>query len=89
MNGHAHLLYALNIAVRTAPDASVKALKYAAAVERSLCEKLCADVNYSGLICKNPFHLEWLVMFGAGAFRSLQSIAAPSRSTSKTSQNCA
>ncbi|KNN02148.1 plasmid replication protein, partial [Salmonella enterica subsp. enterica serovar Hadar] len=50
------------IAVRTAPDASVKALKYAAAVERSLCEKLCADVNYSGLICKNPFHLEWLVM---------------------------
>ena len=62
VNGHAHLLYALNIAVRTAPDASVKALKYAAAVERSLCEKLCADVNYSGLICKNPFHLEWLVM---------------------------
>lgn len=56
VNGHAHLLYALNIAVRTAPDASVKALKYAAAVERSLCEKLCADVNYSGLICKNPFH---------------------------------
>ncbi|WP_192841566.1 replication initiation protein, partial [Escherichia coli] len=30
--------------------------------ERSLCEKLCADVNYSGLICKNPFHLEWQVM---------------------------
>ncbi|GAB0147138.1 hypothetical protein EsHS_00007515, partial [Epichloe bromicola] len=62
VNGHAHLLYALNIAVRTAPDASVKALKYAAAIERSLCEKLCADVNYSGLICKNPFHLEWQVM---------------------------
>ncbi|MCZ5921676.1 replication initiation protein, partial [Escherichia coli] len=34
----------------------------AAAIERSLCEKLCADVNYSGLICKNPFHLEWQVM---------------------------
>ncbi len=62
MNGHAHLLYALNIAVRTAPDASVKALKYAAAIERALCEKLDADVNYSGLICKNPFHLEWQVM---------------------------
>ncbi|EPW0363307.1 replication initiation protein, partial [Shigella flexneri] len=46
----------------TAPDASVKALKYAAAIERALCEKLGADVNYSGLICKNPFHLEWLVM---------------------------
>ncbi|EFG8321033.1 plasmid replication protein, partial [Escherichia coli] len=61
-NGHAHLLYALNLAVRTAPDASVKALKYAAAIERALCEKLDADVNYSGLICKNPFHLEWQVM---------------------------
>ncbi|EPU2725273.1 replication initiation protein [Escherichia coli] len=62
VNGHAHLLYALNIAVRTAPDASVKALKYAAAIERALCEKLGADVNYCGLICKNPFHLEWQVM---------------------------
>ncbi|MGK3681388.1 replication initiation protein, partial [Escherichia coli] len=38
------------------------ALKYAAAIERALCEKLGADVNYSGLICKNPFHLEWQVM---------------------------
>ena len=49
---------------RNAPalDSSVKALKYVAAIERSLCEKLCADVNYSGLICKNPFHLEWQVM---------------------------
>ncbi|MFY3412203.1 MULTISPECIES: replication initiation protein, partial [Enterobacteriaceae] len=62
VNGHAHLLYALNLAVRTAPDASVKVLKYAAAIERALCEKLDADVNYSGLICKNPFHLEWQVM---------------------------
>ena len=43
VNGHAHLLYALNIAVRTAPDSSVKALKYAAAIERALCEKLDAD----------------------------------------------
>ncbi|WP_309353613.1 replication initiation protein, partial [Shigella flexneri] len=62
MNGTAHLRYALNMAARTADDASVKALKYAAAVERSLCEKLCADVNYSGQICKNPFRLKWLVM---------------------------
>ncbi|ENS2176491.1 replication initiation protein, partial [Shigella sonnei] len=60
-NGHAHLLYALWLPVRTAPDASASALKYAAAIERSLCEKLGADVNYSGLICKNPFHREWQV----------------------------
>ncbi|NHW82923.1 Rep protein [Escherichia coli] len=28
-------------------------------MERALCEKLGADVNYSGLICKNPCHPEW------------------------------
>ena len=61
-NGHAHLLYALTLPVRTAPDASASALKYAAAIERALCEKLGADVNYSGLICKNPFHQEWQVV---------------------------
>ncbi|NYY81011.1 hypothetical protein DMI65_04250 [Escherichia coli] len=30
-------------------------------MERSLCEKLCADVNYSGLICKIR-STEWQVM---------------------------
>ncbi|EAV2605866.1 plasmid replication protein [Salmonella enterica] len=60
-NGHAHLLYALQTAVRTAPDGSIKALKYAASVERGLCSKLRADVNYSGLICKNPLNLHWQV----------------------------
>ena len=52
-NGHAHLLYALKTAVRTAPDGKMKPLKYAAAVERALCQKLDADTGYSGLICKN------------------------------------
>ena len=61
-NGHAHLLYALTLPVRTAPDSSASALKYAAVIERALCEKLGADVNYSGLICKNPFHQEWQVV---------------------------
>lgn len=61
-NGHAHLLYALTLPVRTAPDASASALKYAAVIERALCKKLGADVNYSGLICKNPFHQEWQVV---------------------------
>lgn len=60
-NGHAHLLYALQTPVRTAPEASLKALKYAAAVEHGLCKKLQADVNYSGLICKNPYHSHWQV----------------------------
>ncbi len=46
VNGHAHLRTALNIAVRTAPAASVKAVQFAEAVARSLCETLCADVSY-------------------------------------------
>jgi len=60
-NGHAHLLYALKTAVRTAPDGKIKPLKYAAAVESALREKLGADVGYSGLICKNPNHENWQI----------------------------
>jgi len=60
-NGHAHLLYALKTAVRTAPDGKIKPLKYAAAVESALREKLDADVGYSGLICKNPNHENWQI----------------------------
>lgn len=59
VNGHAHLLYGLQTAVRTAPDASLKALTYAAAVERGLCARLDADPNYSGLLCKNPLNAHW------------------------------
>ncbi|EKO1959985.1 replication initiation protein [Salmonella enterica] len=60
-NGHAHLLYGLNTAIRTAPDGSLRALNYAAAVERGLCDKLQADADYSGLICKNPLNAFWQV----------------------------
>ena len=60
-NGHAHLIYCLETSIRTAPDASLKPLKYAAAVERALCHALDADVRYSGLICKNPLNAHWQV----------------------------
>jgi len=58
-NGHAHLIYGLETSVRTAPDGSSKALRYAAAIEGALCRKLNADANYGGLICKNPLHEKW------------------------------
>lgn len=60
-NGHAHLIYGLEIPVRTAPDGSSKALRYAAAVESALSAKLGADEGYTGLICKNPLNPHWLV----------------------------
>ena len=60
-NGHAHAIYILEIPVRKAPDAVLKPLRYAAAVEYALCEKLQADYGYAGLICKNPLHNYWIV----------------------------
>lgn len=60
-NGHAHLIYGLEIPIRTAPDGSSAALRYAAAVEHALQKKLGADASYSGLICKNPLHPFWQV----------------------------
>lgn len=60
-NGHAHLIYGLEIPIRTAPDGSSAALRYAAAVEHALQQKLGADASYSGLICKNPLHPFWQV----------------------------
>ncbi len=60
-NGHAHLLYALETPVRTAPDGKMKPLRYAAAVENALRKKLEADTGYSGLICKNPNHGHWKI----------------------------
>lgn len=60
-NGHAHLLYGLEVPVRKAPEAQLKPLRYAAAVEYALCTKLDADYGYAGLIVKNPLHKHWKV----------------------------
>jgi len=60
-NGHAHLIYGLEIPIRTAPDGSSKALRYAAAIESALGAKLGADEGYTGLICKNPLNPHWFV----------------------------
>lgn len=60
-NGHAHLIYGLDVAVRTAPDAKSGPLRYAAAVDCALRALLGADEDYAGLICKNPLHPHWRV----------------------------
>lgn len=62
-NGHAHLLYALETSIRTAPDGKMKPLRYAVAVENALRKKLGDDTGYwySGLICKNPNHSYWKI----------------------------
>ena len=60
-NGHAHLLYGLVVAVRTAPDGRVAPLRYAAAVEGSLMRLLGADAGFAGLVVQNPCHTAWNV----------------------------
>lgn len=60
-NGHAHLIYGLEVAVRTAPDGKLGPLRYAAAVDCAIRAVLDADEGYAGLICKNPLHPFWRV----------------------------
>ena len=59
-NGHAHLFYGLKTPARTAEGSSIKALRYAAAIQSALREVLGADPGYAGFICKNPFHPCWI-----------------------------
>lgn len=58
-NHHGHLIYGLEIPVRTATDGKPEPLRYAAAIEAALCDVLGADLAYAGLICKNPLHGYW------------------------------
>ena len=62
-NGHAHLCYKLEIPLCTSEFGSQKAIAYASKVQAGLANKLGADVGYSHLITKNPFHKDWRVTF--------------------------
>lgn len=74
-NGHAHLLYGLEISIRTAADARGAPLRFAAAVEAGLREKLDADAGYAGLIVKNPLHADWRVITSPRPLYSLPELA--------------
>jgi hypothetical protein len=58
-NGHCHICYRLTIPFPTSDIAHIRPIRYAAAVQAALAEKLGADVGYSGLITKNPLHPHW------------------------------
>lgn len=60
-NGHAHYVYMLDCPVPTTDAARLKPQKYAAAIERALSLKLKADINYVGLVSKNPLSEHWRV----------------------------
>ena len=58
-NGHAHIGYLLKTPVCTSDKASRKAIKYLDVIRYGFAEKLQADMGYSGLITKNPYHQDW------------------------------
>ncbi|WP_157272308.1 replication initiation protein [Azohydromonas aeria] len=61
-NGHAHIAWGLKVPVRMkCADASMKALRYAAAIEGRMSERLGADPSYRGVTTKNPLHPQWIV----------------------------
>lgn len=63
-NGHAHIVYALSIPVKTAEASNLKALRYLAAVYDAMASKMQADKQYSGLLTKNPTHKQWRTFWG-------------------------
>ncbi|MWN91372.1 hypothetical protein GQ597_11775 [Gilliamella sp. Pra-s65] len=58
-NGRCHYIYQLAKGIYKNRFASLKATKYAAAIESGLCLKLEADLQYVGLVAKNPFSSFW------------------------------
>ena len=61
-NGHGHLFYGLAEPVTTSTAGRSSPLRYLAALDCALREKLAADFGYSGLIAKNPLRADvWIV----------------------------
>jgi hypothetical protein len=60
-NGHAHIAYGLSSPVSRTLVSRLKPLRYLAAIEAGLREKLCGDPGYASLITKNPLSPAWLL----------------------------
>ena len=58
-NGRAHAYYALERPVAKGDHASMKAMRFVAAIESALIRALGGDPTYAGLIAKNPTHVDW------------------------------
>lgn len=59
VNGHAHIAYRLKIPFCTSDIAHVEPIRYAAAIESAMIERLKADRGFAGLLTKNPLHPYW------------------------------
>lgn len=75
VNTHAHYGYLLEVPVITAPAGRDKPLRYAAAIESAFRLGLKADPRYSGLVSKNPLHVQWKTWFIHDRAYSLEELA--------------
>lgn len=58
-NGHAHIAYRLKIPFCTSDIAHREPIRYAAAIESAMIQRLKADRGFAGLLTKNPLHSHW------------------------------
>ncbi|EMM7967363.1 TPA: replication initiation protein [Pseudomonas aeruginosa] len=54
-NGRSHMTYILKTSVKIDVSGRLKPLKYCSDVEHGLAVRIGADMNYNGLLTKNPF----------------------------------
>lgn len=59
INGHAHAVWALKEPITRTEYACRKPLAFAAAVTEGLRRSVDGDTGYSGLLTKNPAHVDW------------------------------
>ena len=75
-NRHAHMAYGLRVPVMVSGLGAKNApMRYLASIEAMMREKLGADQGYSGLITKNPVHIDWQVLRGPRMTYDLSDLA--------------
>lgn len=55
-NGRSHMTYILKTSIKNDVNGRLKPIKYCSDVEHGLAVKIGADMNYNGLLTKNPFN---------------------------------
>ena len=74
-NGHAHAVWALQEPVTRTEYAQRKPLAFAAAVTEGLRRSVDGDAAYSGLITKNPEHVDWATSWTSDRLYGLQELS--------------
>jgi hypothetical protein len=74
-NKHAHLIYALAYPVCVSVCGGTKPQRYLNAIYDAYLQRLGADIHYTGLIAKNPWHPYWDTLENGNAVYELSTLA--------------